>query len=184
MNKRRQFLKIALGWMTAIGLNNSPLSYAAKEQLTPLEKFGTMGLTDYEVDINRWRLEISGRVASPLKLNYPKIMSLPSIDKEVLLNCPGFFFNRGQWKGISMKPLLQKAEMEKGATHVSFSGPQGQHEKVAEFPLELIISNRVFLAYGVNGQTLPPKHGFPLRVVATSYAGDEWVKYVHKMQIR
>ena len=184
MNKRRQFLKIVLGWITAIGLNKPRLSHAGKEQLTPLKDFGIMGLSDYEADLDRWRLEISGRVDSPFKLTYSEIIGLPFIEKEVLLNCPGFFFNRGQWKGVSMKPLLEKAGVEKGANQVSFSGPRGQHEKVAEFPLKHILSDRVFLAYGVNGQTLPQKHGFPLRVVATSYAGDEWVKYVYKMNLK
>ena len=158
--------------------------YAANEQITPLKDFGIMGLSDYEVDLKKWRFEISGRVKSPLKLTYSEIISLPSIEKEVLLNCPGFFFNRGQWKGISMKPILEKAKIEKEATHVTFSGPEGQHEKISEFPIEHILSNRVFLAYGVNGETLPQKHGFPLRVVAASYVGDEWVKYVYKMKLR
>jgi sulfoxide reductase catalytic subunit YedY len=144
MNKRRQFLQIVLGWITTIGLNKSRLLHAGKEPLTPLKEFGTMGLTDYEADLDRWRLEISGRVISPFKLTYSEIISLPAFEKEVLLNCPGFFF---------------------------------------KFPMEHILSDRVFLAYGVNGQTLPQKHGFPLRVVAASYAGDEWVKYVYKMKI-
>jgi len=82
------------------------------------------------------------------------------------------------------KPLLEKAAMEKGAIHVTFSGPEGQYEKAAEFPIDHILSNRVFLAYGVNAKALPQKHGFPLRVVAASYDGDDWVKYVYKMQIR
>jgi hypothetical protein len=38
MNKRRQFLKIALGWISAIGFNKSRLLHAGKEPLTPLEK--------------------------------------------------------------------------------------------------------------------------------------------------
>ena len=184
MNKRRQFLKIALGWITAIGLNKSRMSHAGNDQLTPLKDFGTMGLTDHEVDLDQWHLEVSGRVESPSKLTYAQITSLPSIEKEVLLNCPGFFFNRGLWKGVSMKALLEKAGVEQDVQQVSFSGPRGQNEKVAEFPLEHVISSRVFLCYGVNGQILPQKHGYPLRVVAASYAGDEWVKYVDKMNLK
>ena len=216
MPKRRQFLKIVFGCITALGLlpglafsavrrlyaqaqkailsknttddspipNNPRPLYAANKQITPLEDFGIMGLSDYEVDLNKWRFEILGRVKAPLKLAYSEIISLPSIEKEVLLNCPGFFFNRGRWKGISMKPLLEKTKTELKATHVTFSGPEGQHEKASEFPIEHILSNRVFLAYGVNGQTLPQKHGFPLRVVAGSYVGDYWVKYVYKMEIK
>ena len=96
---------------------------------------------------------------------------------------PGFFTNRGQWKGVSMKTLLEKAGVEKDVTHVSFSGPKGSYEKVERFPIKDILTDKVFLAYGVNGETLPKKHGFPLRLVAEGYYGDDWVKYVYKMSL-
>ncbi len=66
-----------------------------------------------------------------------------------------------------MGRLLEKAKVDKGVTHVTFSGPNGEYER--SFPIGDILSDKVFLAYGVNGQTLPKKHGFPLRVVAEDY---------------
>jgi sulfoxide reductase catalytic subunit YedY len=45
-------------------------------------------------------------------------------------------------------------------------------------PVNEAFSNMVFMAYQVNGETLPVKHGFPLRVVAEGHYGYEWVKYV------
>ena len=41
---------------------------------------------------------------------------------------------------------------------------------------------RCFWAYQVNGVDLPQKHGFPLRIVAEDYYGDDWVKYVDKIE--
>ncbi|UCD32648.1 MAG: molybdopterin-dependent oxidoreductase [Desulfobacterales bacterium] len=61
-----------------------------------------------------------------------------------------------------------------GITHVTFSGPKKRYEKVERFPIEDVFSSKVFLAYGVNGEALPQKHGFPLRVVAEGYYGDFW----------
>ena len=55
MNKRRQFFKIVLGWITAIGFNESCLLHAGKEPPTPLDKFGTMGLTDGELGFQRYQ---------------------------------------------------------------------------------------------------------------------------------
>lgn len=150
-------------------------------QTTPLKDFGTMGTTDFEVNLNEWRLEVAGGVAKPLRLTYEEIRSLPSIEKYVLLICPGFFANYGKWKGVSMKDLLEKAGVEKGMTHITFTGPNGTGGKVEKFPIEEVLQNKVFLAYEVNGQTLPQKHGYPLRVVAEGYYGDDWVKYVYKM---
>ena len=55
--------------------------------------------------------------------------------------------------------------------------------KVERFPIDAVLSNQVFLAYAVNGKTLPQKHGFPLRVVAEGYYGSDWVKYVYQMKV-
>lgn len=150
---------------------------------TPLKDFETMGVSDYEVNVDDWRLEVSGHVKMPLTLTYSQILTLPSIEKNVLLICPGFFANHGRWKGISIGTLLEKAKMEKSVTHVTFAGQKGANEKVETFPIEDILSNKVFLAYGVNGETLPKKHGFPLRVVAAGYYGDDWLKYVYKVTL-
>jgi len=45
------------------------------------------------------------------------------------------------------------------------------------------LADTVFLAYGVNGKTLPQKHGFPLRVVAEDTYGSDWVKYVYGLEV-
>ena len=149
--------------------------------LTPVETFEIMGLSDHEVDLNRWRLEIGGLVERPLKFSYAQITEMPSVKKDVLLICPGFFAYHARWKGVSVAKLLDMAGVNPDATHVSFSGPKGDYEKTERFPIAGILSGKVFLAYAVNGSALPKKHGFPLRVVAQDYYGGEWVKYVYKV---
>jgi DMSO/TMAO reductase YedYZ molybdopterin-dependent catalytic subunit len=152
-------------------------------ELTPLEDFGTMGLSDHQVDLGEWRLEVGGKAKTPLQLSYPQLQRLPSVERNVLLICPGFFANHGRWKGIAMSALMQMARVEPGITHVRFSGPTGPYEKVEQFPVEDVLSNKVFLSYGVNGQQLPVKNGFPIRVVAEDYYGYTWVKYVFRMEL-
>jgi DMSO/TMAO reductase YedYZ molybdopterin-dependent catalytic subunit len=213
MEKRRQFLKVGfftgISLLLSPFLSIIRIAYAKTKRIilpkntkreslthknprnldtrnldtTPLKNFDTMGEVDYEVDINDWRLEVSGHVKTPLKLTYSEILALPAIEKEVLLICPGFFANHGRWKGISMGELLEKVQPEQGVTHVSFSGQKGKNENQGTFPIDHILSNKIFLAYAVNGETLPKKHGFPLRVVAADYYGFDWLKYVYKMTI-
>jgi sulfoxide reductase catalytic subunit YedY len=91
---------------------------------------------------------------------------MPSIERNVLLICPGVFAYHARWKGVSVAKLLETAEMDTGVTNVTFSGPDGTYEKTERFPIEDILSDKVFLAYSVNDNVLPKKHGFPLRVVA------------------
>jgi len=151
--------------------------------ITPLKDFETMGITDQDTDLDFWRLKVEGLVQRPFRLTYSQILTLPAIERNVLLICPGFFANHGRWKGISMTTLLEKAKVKDGATLVTFRGPEGNYEKTERFYLKDALSNKVFLAYEVNGKPLPKKHGFPLRVVAEGHYGFNWVKYVHKITI-
>jgi DMSO/TMAO reductase YedYZ molybdopterin-dependent catalytic subunit len=164
-------------------INKNPADLDTRNlELLPLQKFRTMGLTDYEVDLKTWRLEIGGNVAAAGKLTYDQILELPSIERNVLLICPGVFSNHGRWKGISLMTLLNLARMKPDTTHITAYGPQGPYEKEENFPIADIRSDKVFLAYAVNGEVLPRKHGFPMRIVAEDYYGANWVKYVYKIE--
>jgi DMSO/TMAO reductase YedYZ molybdopterin-dependent catalytic subunit len=151
--------------------------------VTPLTEFGTMGLDDYEVDLEEWRLIVDGKVEKPLSLKYAEILDLPSIEKTVLLVCPGVFVNNGTWKGISIIELLKRAQVKDDAAYVILRGPRGNYEKVERYSLNDSGSDLLFLAYQVNGATLPRKHGYPLRLVAEGRYGSEWVKCVWNVKV-
>jgi sulfoxide reductase catalytic subunit YedY len=163
--------------------NKNPATLDTRNlKVRPLKDFETMGLSDHEVDLKSWRLIVEGNVDAAMKLTYFRILELPSIERKVLLICPGFFANHGRWKGVSLVTVLNLARMKAGTTHIIVSGPPGPYEKTEQFPIADIHTDKVFLAYEVNGEKLPRKHGFPLRVVAEDYYGDDWVKYVYKIK--
>jgi sulfoxide reductase catalytic subunit YedY len=151
--------------------------------ITPLEEFGKMGLSEHVVDLREWRLEIEGHLKNPLKMTYEKIKALPSIKRKVLLICPGYFANYGEWEGISFKEIFKICKAKSGITHVTVRGPSGPYGKTERFPMEDIVADKVFLAYNVNGKPLPEKHGFPLRIVAEDRYGFEWVKFVYSVTV-
>ncbi len=165
-------------------IDKNPADLDARNlEVTPLENFGTMGLTDHAVRIEQWGFEVDGHVKKPFRLTYEEIKRLPSVERKVLMICPGFFANQGTWKGFSLGALLKLAQAEDGVTHVTVRGPDGKYENSQRYPLDDILSNKVFLAYEVNGKPLPQKHGFPLRAVAEGYYGYDWVKYVYKVTV-
>jgi len=149
--------------------------------LTPLDEFETMGLDDHQVDLIKWQLEVNGQVQHPAKLTYSQIIAMPSVKRDVLLICPGFFAYHARWQGISVAKLLELSRVSPSVTHVSFSGPAGRSEKTERFPIADIRADKVFLAYNVNDKVLPEKHGYPVRLVAEGYYGGVWVKYVYKV---
>lgn len=148
----------------------------------PLTDFETMGDTEHEINLEQWRLEITGKLKKPIKLSYSQILELPVIERKILMICPGFFSNHGLWKGISIWNLLEMAGAREGITHVSLRGDGRYIEKVDQFNIEDVRSNKVFLAYQVNGKVLPQKHGYPLRAVAEGKYGSTWTKYVNKVE--
>jgi sulfoxide reductase catalytic subunit YedY len=151
--------------------------------VTPLEEFQTMGITDHRVDPDTWRLEIEGRVSAPLRLTYRELLALPRLERAVLLICPGVFVQHGLWAGFSLGPLLDRAGADGDASRITVQGPLGQFVKTASFPMEDLRSGRVFLCHHVNGEPLPVKHGYPLRVVAEGYYGYDWIKYASRIRV-
>ena len=94
-------------------VNKNPADLDTRNlEIIPLKDFGTMGVTDYEVSLVDWRLEISGHVKTPIALRYEEILAMPSIERNILLICPGFFANHGTWKGISIQDLINVNQKE------------------------------------------------------------------------
>ncbi|MFH1058371.1 MAG: molybdopterin-dependent oxidoreductase [Pseudomonadota bacterium] len=156
---------------------------ASQLEVTPLDRFGTMGLTNHQVDIESWRLEVSGKVDHPLRLTYAQVTGLPRVERKELLICPGVFSYQARYQGVMLDVLLQRAGLQTGAQKVVIGGPAGGRMKQERFSLAEIEAGRVMLAWAVNGQALPVKHGYPLRLVAPDRYGDDWVKYVTKIEV-
>ena len=148
-------------------------------EIDPLDQFGTMGPTDIPVDLATYRLKVTGEVNHPLSLRYDEILKLPSTTDNVLLICPGFFANNGRWTGVHLRDLLEAARPKKGAMFIDIKG----HGKEMRIPLEAISRKKIFLAYRVNGESLPQKHGFPLRLVYADVYGADWIKYVNEIVV-
>ena len=146
----------------------------------PLNKFGTMGPTEVAIDTKTYQLKLRGAVDHSLSLTYEEILKYPSMTETVLLICPGFFSNNGRWTGVSFKTLLQEAKVKKEAKYIDV---RGAYEKVVRITLNELDKKRIFLAYRVNGETLPQKHGYPLRLVYEDAYGYDWVKYVDEIVV-
>ncbi len=149
-------------------------------EIAPLGKFGTMGPTDVVVDVKTYRLKVTGKVDRPLSLSYDEILKYPPLTETVLLICPGFFSNNGRWTGFNLKSLLQQAQIKKEAQSIDIVGTG---EKRVRIPLKELDEKRIFLAYRVNDEALPRKHGFPLRLVYEDAYGSDWVKYVGEIVV-
>ena len=151
--------------------------------ITPISEFGTMGQTRYELDLNNWRMEISGRLKQPGGFSHADLIGRTSFNRKVLLICPGVFAYYADWTGISLMDMLVEAGLDPSADRVEISGPEGSRRESKTFPMEDVRNGKILLAHGVNGVPLPEAHGYPLRVVAEGYYGHDWVKYADRIRV-
>jgi len=75
---------------------------------------------------------------------------------------------------------LEEAGIKPGASQVKFYAVDGYRQTLS---LEHVKKHGVFLAYEVYGQTLPPEHGYPLRLVDKGSYGSSWIKWLERIEV-
>ena len=164
-------------------------------------------LTHYDipdVDPGSFRLTIDGHVARPRTLTLEELRERPSVTAVVTLECAGNgrallepraigqpwlrgAVGTAAWTGTPLAPLLAESQPLASAVDVAFAGLdhgiEGDVEQDYERGLSLTDASRpdLFLAYEMNGQPLPPQHGFPLRLIVPGWYGMAHVKWLARI---
>ena len=97
-----------------------------------------------------------------------------------------------KWSGVTLSDLLKKAGLKEAAKHVWFEGvdqikrSSGVIPFGASIPIEKAMSDEgtmpgALVATAMNGQPLPPDHGFPVRTVVPGFIGARSVKWLGKI---
>jgi DMSO/TMAO reductase YedYZ molybdopterin-dependent catalytic subunit len=136
--------------------------------------------TPVEVDITTYRLQVTGRVDHPLSLSYDELRCLPKVQATPELVCPGFFVDVAAWAGAPLRAVLEQAGMEEGARMLRLTAADGYSLQIE---LDADTLANAFLAYELEGETLPVLHGFPVRFVWPGHSGNEWVKWLVAIEV-
>ena len=92
-----------------------------------------------------------------------------------------------EWTGTPLPPILEEAGLQPDAIELVFTGAdhgiQGDVEQDYQwgFTLADILRDEVLLAYEMNGQPLPPQHGYPLRLLVPDWYGMCSVKWLRRI---
>ncbi len=144
-----------------------------------------VSLTAPAVDVGEWTMTVGGRVDAPMTLTYAQLLALPSIERTITLTCVsnpvgGDLVGTATWQGVRLLDLLATARVRDDADLVLGRSVDGFS---AGFPLELLDDGRdAMVAYAMNGEPLPVKHGFPARLVVPGLYGyvsaTKWLKEI------
>jgi DMSO/TMAO reductase YedYZ molybdopterin-dependent catalytic subunit len=173
--------------------------------ITPVDRFFIRThVAVPDVDLATWRLRIEGHVTTPLTLSVDELRRMPSFELPAVLECAGngrsFYeptvaglqwtngaVGNGRWRGVRLSDLLQRAGLKPGTVEILFDGADVPLGSMADFqrsiPVKKALQPSTLLAYEMNGQMLPIKHGFPLRAIVPGWAGNSWVKWVTHIRV-
>ena len=150
--------------------------YAQLDETTGLHVTGKA----QKIDLESYRLEVTGKVKHPLKLSYDDLRCMPRIEARPTLICPGFFADTATWAGTPLKSVLELAGVQEKASGIRLISADGYSAPV---PLSEALSDKNFLAYAWEGKPLPILHGFPVRAVFPELDGDTWMKWLVKIEV-
>ncbi|MBI1917971.1 MAG: sulfite oxidase [Planctomycetes bacterium] len=161
-----------------------------------------------EVDLDRWRLAVEGCVAWPRRWSFDELTDVPERTVFATVECAGngrSFLSphvhgvqwgagavgHAEWTGVPLRLLLEEAGVRPGAVEVLFegtdSGTETDHPEVMPFarslPLAKALSPDTLVVYRMNGESLEPRHGFPLRLFVPGWYGVASVKWLRRIEV-
>jgi DMSO/TMAO reductase YedYZ molybdopterin-dependent catalytic subunit len=157
------------------------------EPIAPNSKFYTVtkNVVDPNVDVGLWRLEIGGLVEEPKSYSFQDLMNLASREQESTLMCISNQIGAGLmsnavWQGIPLRDLLAASRPLDGAVEVFLNGADAYTDS---FAFDKAMNPTTIVAFAMNGEPLPQRHGYPARVVVPGLYGEKNVKWVTRIEV-
>jgi DMSO/TMAO reductase YedYZ molybdopterin-dependent catalytic subunit len=144
--------------------------------ITPIEDFFRIdtALRIPRVDAATWKLRLTGMVEDPFEITFDELLAMDAVQEPITLQCVsnvvgGDLVGTAIWQGVPLTALLDRARPNPRATQVI---GESVDAFTAGFPTELLLDGRsALVAYAMNGELLPIRHGFPARLVVSGLYG-------------
>jgi DMSO/TMAO reductase YedYZ molybdopterin-dependent catalytic subunit len=202
---RRRFVALGIGAALALILGSTlrrlfrmgTFSYDGRQyggpkvqKITPIrpdDEFYQVSknLVDPDVARDSWRLDIVGQVENPRVYSFADIAAMPAVEQETTLLCISYGVGSGLcsnaiWKGVPLPTLLAQVKPKPNVTAVLFRAADGYYET---FRFEKAMEETTLVAYEMNGEPLPRRHGFPLRLIVPGLYGEKNPKWLTRIEL-
>jgi DMSO/TMAO reductase YedYZ molybdopterin-dependent catalytic subunit len=170
--------------------------------ITPNDEFFIIKHYDEPaIDQATWALNVSGLVSTPLTLSLADLQARPRSEVTFTIECSGNtglpFFDGGignaVWAGTPLGPILEEAGVLENGSEVVFWGADAGDQVRGEVTItehfarsmsvDEAMSPENLIAYEMNGESLPPLHGAPARLIAPGWYGVANVKWLTRIEI-
>jgi hypothetical protein len=137
------------------------------------------------VDVESWRLHITGKVDHPQVFTWDELAAMPMTEAYVTMQCVsnevgGDLVGNAVWRGVPLTDLLNRAGVHSDADQIVGRSVDGF---TVGFPTSAPLDGRVaMVALGMNGELLPLTHGFPARLIVAGLYGyvsaTKWLRQI------
>ena len=130
------------------------------------------------IDVETWRLNISGAVNNGFKLAAAELSTYPYQELETMLDCTNGWWTVQNWGGIPLDTLLAQANVKNNAIGVRMTSVTGYSQVFT-----LGEARQVLVCTHVGGEPISHLHGAPARAVVPSRRGWFWVKWLSEIKV-
>ena len=127
-----------------------------------------------------WRLLVDGLVVRPSSFSLVELQSFPSRTQVTLHVCEQGWSSIAEWTGVPLSYVLDLVEVRPQARYVVFYPMDDWWESI---DMADALHPQTLLAYGMNGQNLPTRHGAPVRLRVARQLGYKNTKYLSRITV-
>ncbi len=137
------------------------------------------------IDEDSFVLSVTGLVEQPAEFTLAELDALPSSSVPFTLECigngaGGSAVSTATWEGFSLWDLLVSVGVHEDAVAVRYGAADGYF---ASHTLDQVRDEDVLGVLSMNGDPLPPRHGYPLRFVLPGYYGVKHPGWVTSVEV-
>ncbi|MCW2718023.1 molybdopterin-dependent oxidoreductase [Pseudonocardia sp.] len=122
-----------------------------------------------------WSMKIHGMVGKEITLTFDDLLSRPLVERTITMTCVsnpigGNLISTTNFIGVELRDILLEAGIQPGADQLFSTSVDGWYTGT---PTDVVMEpgRGALLAIGMNGEALPPEHGFPVRMVVPGLYG-------------
>ncbi len=128
-----------------------------------------------QVDEASYRLEVTGLVADKRQWRLPELRAMQQRDQVTRHICVEGWSAIGKWGGVPFADFLRRVGADTTAKYIGFKCADDYHTSI---DMATALHPQTLLALTYDGETLPPKYGFPMKLRMPTKLGYKNPKHI------